>query len=66
MNLATEIEDARFDIQALRSMIDRNLDAGMAAGDITLRALADVLHDRSARLEQLERAAGNAPSGGTD
>jgi hypothetical protein len=60
MNLAAEIEDVRFDIEALRTLIDRSLDAGTSTDDITLRALSDTLHTRVARLKQLERAADNA------
>jgi hypothetical protein len=55
-DLSREIEDLRLDVQMLRTMIDLALDRGGSGDDITLRACADVLHERRTRLEELERA----------
>jgi hypothetical protein len=55
-DLGREIEDLRLDVETLRTIIDLALDRGVSGDDITLRACANVLHDRRTRLEELERA----------
>jgi hypothetical protein len=57
-DLSGEIEDIRRDIKTLRTMIDTALDNGADGDDLVLRASANVLYERRARLDQLERAAG--------
>ena len=57
-DLSGEIDGIRLDIQTLRTMIDAALDNGAGGDDPLLRASADVLYERRARLDQLERAAG--------
>ena len=54
-----EIDDLRLDVQTLRTLIDLALERGVSGDDVTLRALANVLHDRRTRLEALERALGS-------
>jgi hypothetical protein len=58
--LTREIDDLRLDIATLRAMIDLALDQGRGGEDPLLRASANILYERRARLEQLERAAGSA------
>lgn len=62
-DLSGEINDIRLDIETLRTMIDLALDRGVGAEDLLLRASANVLYDRRARLEQLEHAARLADEG---
>ena len=61
-DLRRDIADPRLDVQTLRTMIDVALDRGISADDITLRACANVLHERRTRLEELERALTNTHS----
>ena len=57
-DLSGEIDGIRLDIQTLRTMIDAALDNGAGGDDLLLRASANLLYERRARLGQLERAAG--------
>lgn len=57
-DLSDKIDGIRLDIQTLRTIIDAALDNGASGEDLLLRASANVLYERRARLEQLERAAG--------
>jgi hypothetical protein len=54
-DLEVQIEDLRYDVQTLRTMIDVALDRGTSADDTFIRACANVLHERRLRLEELER-----------
>ena len=58
-HLRREIEDLRLDIQTLRTMVDVALDSGVTPDDLMLRACANVLYDRRAQLEDLERSLTN-------
>ena len=58
---ADEADDLRLDIETLRSMIDVSLDEGARGDDPLLKACADVLYERRARLDQLEAALRGAP-----
>jgi hypothetical protein len=54
VDLNSEIADVRFDIEALRLLVDRTRDTGVSEDDVMLRALTHVLHDRRMRLQDLE------------
>jgi hypothetical protein len=54
-DLSREIYDLRIDIQTLHAVIDAALGRGVSGDDFMLRACANVLHKRQARLEELER-----------
>jgi hypothetical protein len=53
---ADEINDLHLDIKLLRTLIDLALDRGAGSYDLTLRALAEILYERQARLDRLENA----------
>ena len=58
---AEELEDLRLDINTLRTMIDLALDKGATGDHPLLKACADILHERQARLAQVEAALRNVP-----
>jgi hypothetical protein len=52
---AKELEDVRFDIATLRTLIDVALDRGVRGDDPLLRACAKVLYEKARRLHELEQ-----------